>query len=115
MVTTITIRCDTVAGEREDLPEDGVILPATELELPEGTSAYGQLLAAVRSYAIPMTDRGGYVAGLAQLYEFDFGELSGWVYRVNGVMAPVGCDDCLLQPGDAVEWLYTRELGRDLD
>ena len=55
-----------------------------------------------------------YVAGIQYLYEFDFGDLSGWVYHVNGVSPDVGCGAYALADGDRIEWLYTRALGNDV-
>ena len=48
-------------------------------------------------------------------YEYDFGDLSGWVYHVNGISPSRGCGDYVLSDGDRIEWLYTCELGHDLD
>ena len=59
------------------------------------------------------TAAGAYVRGLGYLYEYDFGNLAGWMYRVNGVFADVGCSQYRLQTGDRVEWVYTRNLGKD--
>ena len=52
-----------------------------------------------------------YVEGIANLYEFDCGEQSGWLYLVNG-WSPNYTSDCyLLSDGDAVTWYYTcRDL-----
>ena len=58
--------------------------------------------------------RGTYVAGISHLYEFDFGNLSGWMYRVNGFFPDVACGEYQLSDGDRIEWLYTCDLGRDL-
>ena len=114
----ITIRCDTVAGEK-GLPKDGCILPETEYEFAEGETVCGLLLRAAKEYRIPVENRstGGtaYIAGIYSLYEFDFGGGSGWIYRVNGETPSVGSDSCPLRDGDRVEWLYTRDMGGDLD
>ena len=48
------------------------------------------------------------------MYEFDAGELSGWMYRVNGVFPNKGCSAYTLSDGDVVEWLYTCDLGKDI-
>ena len=56
-----------------------------------------------------------YVHGIGNIYEFDFGDLSGWVYLVNGESASIGCAQYVLQPGDRVEFRYTLELGKDID
>ena len=55
-----------------------------------------------------------YIEGIANLYEFDCGELSGWMYRVNGWFPNYGCSRYVLQDGDTVEWLYTCDLGEDV-
>ena len=55
-----------------------------------------------------------YIEGIANLYEFDCGELSGWMYRVNGEFPNVGCSLYKLKDGDTVEWVYTCDLGRDV-
>ncbi len=48
------------------------------------------------------------------LYEFDCGELSGWMYSVNGVWPDYGCSGYTLHDGDTVVWSYTCDLGRDV-
>ena len=55
-----------------------------------------------------------YIHGIGNIYEFDFGELSGWLYSVNGETFSVGVDQYALTPGDQVELRYTLELGKDL-
>jgi len=55
-----------------------------------------------------------YIEGINNLYEFDFGELSGWMYRVNDRFPQYGCSSYRLKHGDAVEWLYTCDLGEDI-
>ena len=119
MPTYLTIRCDTVAGEAEHIPADGVILPETELLLPEGASAYDQLVLAARKYSIQTENDGSdlspYIIGIGNIYAFDFGDLSGWMFRVNGGYGDTGCGSVILSPGDRVEWVYTRELGKDVE
>ena len=118
---TMTIRCDTVAGEDDKplyIPDDGVILPDTTFTLSEGETAYDILLEASKRFDIPIDNRGGtysaYIAGIGYLYEFDYGDLSGWMYRVNGVFPEVGCQGYYLSDGDNIEWLYTKNIGKDL-
>lgn len=114
---TMTIRCDTIAGENEYAPADGVIFETTDFELTEGETVWDILTQAAQTYSIQIDSTNGsmvYVAGINYLYEFDFGDLSGWIYHVNGVAPSVGCAEYELQDGDKIEWLYTRELGNDL-
>lgn len=116
---TLTIRCDTILDKTSDRtvyqPEDGSILPKTEFPFSEGESVYDILIRATREYGIH-TDitSTGYVTGINNLYEFDFGELSGWMYFVNGEALSVSCAEYKLSDSDFIEWLYTCELGKDL-
>ena len=117
---TLTIRCDTVVGksDSEYIPQDGVILAETSFAIEEGDTVYDILTEAAQAHGIQMENTGGqgmaYMAGINYLYEYDFGDLSGWVYHVNGQSPSVGCDQYALSDGDVIEWLYTCELGNDL-
>ncbi len=121
---TLTIRCDTITefSDIKYIPEDGVVLPVTTYEIEDGDTVYDILVEAVRENNIQMENRGSatgthgmvYIAGIGHIYEQQFGELSGWVYHVNGIAPSCGCGDYTLKDGDTVEWLYTRNLGRDL-
>lgn len=107
-------------GVRELVPADGVLLPPTAVELEEGDSVFDLLQRACREAGIHMeyTDTPGYgsayVEGIGNLYEFDGGALSGWMYRVNGTFPNKGCSGVAAAPGDRVEWVYTCDLGRDV-
>ena len=54
------------------------------------------------------------IEGIANLYEFDGGPLSGWVYSVNGVFPNYGSSKYALKDGDQVLWQYTCDLGADV-
>ena len=55
-----------------------------------------------------------YIEGINNLYELTCGELSGWMYSVNGVWPDYGCSGYTLHDGDTVVWSYTCDLGRDV-
>ena len=55
-----------------------------------------------------------YVEGIHNLYEFDCGALSGWMYAVDGWYPNYGCSRYQLKDGEKVEWRYTCDLGRDV-
>ena len=114
---TISIRCDTLIGigDPEYVPSDGIILDTTEIPIESGETVYDILTQTARKYNIQMqADANGYVAGLAYLYELDYGDLSGWIYHVNGDAPFVHCSEYKLSDGDKIEWLYTLALGNDL-
>ncbi len=116
---TMSIRCDILNGmtDSEYIPKDGCILPDTEFKIKEGETAYEILIEAARQYGISIDHKGGseiiYISGINYLYELDYGDLSGWVYKVNGELPSVGCAGYKLSDGDKIEWCYTLDLGND--
>ena len=124
----LSIRCTTVLdhpdwleeGKEEIIPADGVILAETALQPQEGESAFSLLQRAALEAGIHLefsiTPGAGsaYVEGIGNLYEFDCGQQSGWLYLVNGVSPSCSCSEYLLQPGDRVEWVYTCDMGQDV-
>lgn len=117
---TMSISCDTIKGRdkvNSYIPDDGVILDKTEFKASEGDTVYDILMLANKKYGIPIDNTGAqgaaYIAAINYLYEFDYGDLSGWMYRVNGVLPEVGCQSCTVSDGDEIEWLYTTNIGKD--
>ena len=125
---TLTVRCDMILEnmnllnkeKHELVPEDGVIFATTTVIAYEGESVFNVLQREMRRAGIHMTFRNtpiynsAYIEAINNLYEFDVGELSGWMYKVNGWFPNYGCSRYLLQPGDVIELHYTCDLGRDL-
>ena len=54
-----------------------------------------------------------YIEGIANIYEFDCGELSGWMYKVNDWFPNYGSSRYQLQDGDTIVYVYSCDLGRD--
>lgn len=116
---TISIRCDTVKNKNSaHIPENGIILDETEIGIESGETVYDVLCKATAQNGILFEVSGNgksvYVEGIGNLYEFDFGDLSGWMYYVNGKSPSVGCGDCILSAGDKIEWHYSCNLGKDI-
>lgn len=118
---TMEIRCDTALGKTENayLPQDGVMLPETKLDIRKDDTVYDLLLRATRENRLSLDASGApgmmYVSGIQYLYEQDCGDLSGWMYLINGESLSVSCDQYLLQDGDRVQWVYSCEMGKDLE
>ena len=122
LTVTLSIRCDTIKDREKVnrlIPDDGIILDTTTFTAAEGDTVYDVLMQAIRAEHIPLDNRGAkgaaYIAGINALYEFDYGELSGWMYRVNGAFPDVGCQSYTVHEGDKIEWLYTTNIGKDLE
>lgn len=97
-----------------------VPLPPTEMEINDGDTVLKALINITKKHKIQMDYRGGqgstaYIEGIANVYEFDRGQGSGWMYRVNGIFPDRGAGVVPLMAGDRVEWLYTTNLGVDLN
>ncbi|MBQ7820954.1 MAG: DUF4430 domain-containing protein [Clostridia bacterium] len=128
LTCTLSVRCDTVlenldwldTKKHELVPDDGVIFAEREVVFYEGESVLDLLLREMKQNDIHMefsntpVYNSAYIEGIGNLYEFDCGDLSGWMYRVNGWFPNYGCSRYGLRQGDRVEWLYTCELGNDI-
>ncbi|MFB5677534.1 DUF4430 domain-containing protein [Paenibacillus terreus] len=108
---TVTL---SIAGDEET----GTIMPATSVELQAGDTALEVLKRVTRSNGIQMEYKGAkavaYIEGIDNLYEFDHGPKSGWMFRINGQFPSVGAGAYTLKVGDRIEWLYTLDLGADI-
>lgn len=117
---TVSISCELLPEEHHHtaLPEDGQILGETKAAFAQGDTVLQVLRQLCREHHIQHeidgTDALAYVKGIADLYEFDYGELSGWVYLVNGERPSVGCGQYTLSDGDVIRWVYTLEQGNDI-
>lgn len=104
----------------EVLPSDGVIYQTQKVEFYEGESVFDVLLRETRKNKIHMEFNmtpiynSNYVEGINNIYEFDCGELSGWMYKVNGWFPSYGASRYELKDGDKIVWEYTCDLGRDI-
>jgi len=124
----LTVRVDTLVANKhllnremhELVPSDGIIFPLTPVTVYEGENVFQVLQREMRAAGIHMSSRftpafgSAYVEAINNLFEFDAGPLSGWMYRVNGDFPNFGSSLYILSPGDVIEWLYTVDLGRDI-
>ena len=105
---------------RNTLPKDGVILKKCQVGVYSGETVFDILKRVCREYKISLeyssaTGLGSaYIEGIADLYEFDCGNLSGWIYLVNGNKENVGCSNSIVKKDDFIRWRYTCDLGKDL-
>lgn len=125
---TFSIECSTILNnlkeldpdKRELVPSNGVILAPTKVTFYEGESVFDVLQRVCKENGIHMESswtpvyNSAYIEGIHNLYEFDCGELSGWMYRVNGWYPNYGCSRYQLVDGEVVEWRYTCDLGNDV-
>ena len=125
---TFSIECSTILNNLSELdpdklelvPSNGVILAPTQVVFYEGESVFDVLQRVCKENGIHMESswtpiyNSAYVEGIHNLYEFDCGALSGWMYRVNGWYPNYGCSRYQLKDGENVEWRFTCDLGKDV-
>lgn len=128
LTCTISISCATILdnmelcaeNKRPLVPSDGVILPTTSVAFSEGESVYDVLQRFCRDHGIHMESswtpmyNSAYIEGINNLYEFDVGNESGWMYKVNGWFPNYGCSRYQVEAGDVICWVYTCDLGADV-
>jgi hypothetical protein len=124
----LSIRCDTILDniswldpdKVELVPSDGVIFATATVTFYDGESVFNVLQREMKKARIHMEFRNtpmynsAYIEGINNLYEFDCGELSGWMYKVNNWFPNYGCSRYQLHEGDVIEWAYTCNLGIDV-
>lgn len=126
---TIEIRCDTILNNMKDLtpgldvyvPDNGTILAATTVTFTEGETVFDVLNRICNErniqieYSYTPLYGSYYIEGINHLYEFDCGQQSGWMYKVNGWFPNYGCSSYKLEGGETIVWAYTcKGLGTDI-
>ena len=124
----LTIACKTILNNMGDLtpgkeglvPSDGIIFKRQAVTFYEGESVFDVLKRETRKNRIHMESsftpmyNSAYIEGIANLYEFDCGQNSGWMYCVNGWYPNYGVSRYVVQENDEIQFNYTCDLGRDL-
>ncbi len=123
LACTISIRCDRVLDNMDRLeeakipyvPSDGWILHAVSVGIEEGESVFDVLRRVCDEYGIQLEFswtpiyNSSYIEGIGYLYEFDCGDESGWIYKVNGKVPNYGCSEYKLYGGESIVWSYSCE------
>ncbi|MGO4347803.1 DUF4430 domain-containing protein [Paenibacillus sp. MCAF9] len=110
-VQTVTI---SIVADKDT----GTVLAPTVVEFKKDDTVLDVLKKITRKNKIQMEYRGvkggAYIEGIDNIYEFDLGAKSGWMYRVNGEFPNKGAGVYKVNEGDVIEWLYTTDLGEDI-
>lgn len=121
---TLSIDCTQLDIEKVDeamkhyIPEGGFLLHPTQFALREDDSAFDILNRVVKKYRIQMEHQNStlnafgsvYIKSIGHIYEYAFGEISGWIYIVNGASPDVGISQYKPSDGDVIELIYTQTL-----
>ncbi len=122
-VCTLSVLCDDVLDddrlsvEKKDIiPKDGIILQPVKIEILDGESAFDLLQRTLRDKKIhfefsksPIYDS-VYIEGIANLYQKDCGDMSGWLYKLNGEIPDIALSGVYPQDGDTIEIYYSCDF-----
>lgn len=125
---TFSISCATVLdnmdildkSKKEIIPDDGWILKPVTVTFNEGESVFDVLKQVCKDNKIQLEFsftpiyNSSYIEGINNLYEFDCGSLSGWMYEVNEWFPNYGCSRYEVKNGDVIEWHFTCNNGADV-
>ena len=101
---TFSIDCKTLldhldeleSGKRALVPANGVLLASRSVSFTAGESVFDVLKRVCRQNGLQMeftmtpVYQSAYIEGIGNLYEFDGGPTSGWMYSVNGAYPNCG-------------------------
>ena len=100
---------------REYIPSDGVVLKTESVLVLEGTTVYDILNAACKKDSIQLNAsfdalyKSYYVRSICNLPEKAAGNMSGWVYTINGKSPMLGASSYRVSRGDKIVWSYTTD------
>ncbi len=128
LTCTLEIRCDILLSRLDDLepgkaelvPEDGILLAEREVTFQTGETVFDVFRRVLREetihfeYVDASAYNSVYIEGIGNLYEFDCGPQSGWMFCVNGVHPGLGCSAYTLSDGDKILFCYTCDMGADI-
>ena len=117
----ITIDCSILLSNMDKLeknvrkyvPKDGRLLDNIEIKVKKGASVYDVLVTACKEKNIAYDAtysaiyNSSYVKGIGYLYEKMAGDMSGWLYLVDGKTPNVGASAYRINGGEQIEWMYT--------
>ena len=113
---TLSIKCDEAVKnssllneeKKNVIPIDGVIYEEAVVEFYEGETVFNVLLRELKKKKVhiefestPMYNS-VYIKGISNLYEFDCGRNSGWLYMVNGETPGVGSSQYYVKNNDKI-------------
>jgi hypothetical protein len=117
---TLEVSYKNLIGKYDTADANGGIVYSGAYQLNGGETAFDVLKNSMREAGIPLEFsttplyNSVYVEGIDNVYEFDFGDLSGWMYSVNGSFPGYSSSEYKVSAGDEIKFVYTLDLGKDV-
>lgn len=118
---TIEIRCDRLVENKKNvsesiwkyIPSNGQIMEKVSVKVEKGASVYDVLEKACKAKGVALDSeytpmyKSYYISGIGNIYEKQAGDMSGWIYKVNGKAPNRGASAFKVSDGDMISWCYT--------
>ena len=118
---TIEIRCDSLVENKKQaqesiwkyIPESGIMMDTVSVKVDKDSSVYDVLEKACKVKGIALDAvytplyKSYYVKGIGHIYEKQAGDMSGWIYKVNGKAPNRGASAFKVSENDVISWQYT--------
>ena len=118
---TIRIECTEILenmdllkkGKEELVPKDGILLETKSILIEEGDTVFDILYRITRQenlhleYTLTPVYNSCYIEGIANIYEFDCGNTSGWMFYINGDRPQLGASQIDVKKDDQIEFRYS--------
>ena len=107
------LACTISDKVKAKMPENGLFLKKTTVNITASDTVYSILQKVCKAKNIALDAEYStmfsteYIRGIGYLYEKEAGDMSGWLYRVNGKLPNYGASNYSVKAGDHIEWLYT--------
>lgn len=92
---------------------NGVILAPTNVKIEANETVFSATVKQLKKSGIQYDFTGSgataYMQGINNLYEFDYGPASGWIFKKNGVSPGKSSGSISVKNGDRIEWYYKTE------
>ena len=103
---TFSVDCSLVSDKK--------LVEKTTVGIGDNDTAYSVLIRVCRENGLTVINSGTavspYITGIGGIYEAEYGQTSGWGYKVNGVSPSVGSGAYRLSDGDTLEWIYVPDV-----
>ncbi|MFV0393223.1 MAG: DUF4430 domain-containing protein [Coprobacillaceae bacterium] len=119
---TISVDCKTILNNKDKLkagyesyvPSNGVLISSMTIEITDGMTVLEALKTACTKQGYSIDAQGGYVRSINNLSEFCCGDLSGWMYGVNGSYVNQSASKKTVKNGDVIKWVFSCASGKDV-
>lgn len=96
-----------------------VLMPPTTVAIDDDATVLSASIDSFKANQLAFQTGGSgpatYITSISGLAQQSAGPLSGWLYKVNATFPDLGPSVNKINPGDTITWVFTVDLGKDVD